>query len=333
LKIFELLPMIKICAGLSRLKALREEHIVMVDKAKKIWLDGKFIDWDDANVHLLTHTLHYGYGVFEGTRCYKLKDGGSAIWRLDDHLERLYNSAKVLGIEIPFGFKELRKASVDAIKVNDFDEGYLRHIVFMGDGAMGLYANNPIRVGIAVWKWGAYLGDEGLKNGIRAKISSYTRYQVNTAMTKSKACGYYINSILAKREAISLGYDEAIMLDVDGFVSEASGENIFIVRKGDVYTPPLSSSVLGGITRDTILTIARDSGRNVREEAFARDILYTADEVFFTGTAAEVTPVREVDGRKIGDGEPGPVTLDLQKSFFEIVRGQNKKYAHWLARV
>ena len=305
----------------------------MVDKAKKIWLDGKFIDWDDANVHLLTHTLHYGYGVFEGTRCYKLAKGASAIWRLDDHLERLYNSAKVLGIEIPFTVAAIRKASIEAIKVNGFDEGYLRHIVFMGDGAMGLFANNPIRVGIAVWKWGAYLGDEGLKNGIRAKISSYTRYQVNTAMTKAKACGYYINSILAKREAISLGYDEAIMLDVDGFISEASGENIFIARKGQIFTPPLCSCVLGGITRDTIITVARDKGYIVKEESFARDILYTADEVFFTGTAAEVTPVREVDGRKIGDGEPGPVTRDLQKAFFETVRGQNEKYSHWLVPV
>ncbi len=305
----------------------------MVDKAKKIWMDGEFVDWDDANIHILTHTLHYGYGVFEGTRCYKLRNGGSAIWRLDDHINRLFNSAKILGMEIPFSQKQIRDASIEAIRVNELEEGYLRHIVFMGTGAMGLYADNPIHVSIPVWKWGAYLGEDGLKNGIRAKVSSFTRYEVNTAMTKAKACGYYINSILAKREAVKLGYDEAIMLDPDGFVSEASGENLFIVRRNVIYTPPMGSSILTGITRDTIVTLARDGGHTLVEERFARDVLYTADEIFLTGTAAEVTPVREVDDRTIGDGEPGPVTLEMQKTFFNVALGENDKHSDWLVPV
>jgi len=305
----------------------------MVDKSKKIWLDGEFVDWDDANFHLLTHTLHYGYGVFEGTRCYKLSKGGSAIWRLDDHVARLFNSAKILGMEIPSSIEQIREASLESVRENELEECYLRHIVFMGTGAMGLYADNPIHVGIVVWKWGAYLGDEGLKNGIRAKVSSYTRYEVNTAMTKAKACGYYINSILAKREAVGLGYDEAIMLDPDGFISEASGENLFIVRNGIIITAPMGSSILAGITRETIITLARDRGYKVEEERFARDVLYTADEVFLSGTAAEVTPVREIDDRQIGEGKPGPVTLELQKAFFEVVRGENDKYSDWLVPV
>jgi len=305
----------------------------MVDKAKKIWFDGEFVDWDEANVHILTHTLHYGFGVFEGTRCYKLNKGGSAVWRLDDHVDRLFNSAKILGIDIPFEKKVIRDASIEGLKVNDLEAGYLRHIVFMGTGAMGLYADNPIHVGIPIWKWGAYLGDEGLQNGIRAKVSSFSRYQVNSAMTKAKACGYYINSIMAKREAISLGFDEAIMLDPEGYVSEASGENLFLVSDGVIYTPPVGRSILAGITRDTIMTIAKERGYTLLEERFARDILYTADEVFLTGTAAEVTPVREVDGRTIGDGKPGAITLELQKAFFEIVRGDNDKYSHWLAKL
>lgn len=305
----------------------------MVEKANKIWFDGEFVNWEDANVHILTHTLHYGFGVFEGTRCYKLTNGGSAIWRLDDHVDRLFNSAKILGIKIPFDKQVVRQASIDSMKVNGYEEGYLRHIVFMGTGAMGLYADNPIHVSIPIWKWGAYLGDDGLKNGIRAKISSFTRYQVNTAMTKAKACGYYINSIMAKREAISLGFDEAIMLDTNGYVSEASGENIFIVCKGVIYTPPAGSSVLAGITRDAVINIALDLGFKVVQEQFARDVLYTADEVFFTGTAAEVTPVREVDNRPIGEGKGGPITMKLQAAFFKAVRGEDDKYAKWLVRV
>ncbi len=305
----------------------------MVDKSKKIWLDGEFVDWDKAQVHLLTHTLHYGYGVFEGTRCYKLKEGGSAIWRLDDHVNRLFNSAKILGMTIPYSRKEIIDASVEGVRLNELQECYLRHIAFMGDGAMGLYADNPIRVGIAIWEWGAYLGDEGLKNGIRAKISSYTRYEVNTAMTKAKACGYYINSILAKREAVVTGFDEAIMLDPDGYISEASGENLFAVKNGEILTPPMGSSILGGITRDSLINIAKDRGYPVKEERFARDVLYTVDEVFLTGTAAEVTPVREIDFRTIGDGEPGPVSLELQDAFFEAARGVNKTYSDWLTPV
>lgn len=308
----------------------------MVDKVKKIWLDGKFVDWEDANVHILTHTLHYGYGAFEGTRCYKMASGKSAIFRLDDHLKRLYNSCKILSIEIPFKIEELREASLESVRINELDECYLRHIVFVGDGAMGLYAvDNPIRVALAVWRWGAYLGEEGLKNGIRAKISSFTRHHVNISMTKGKIIGYYVNSIMAKREVMAAGYQEAIMLDTEGYVAEASGENIFIVHNGEIITPPLSSSILSGITRNSAIILAKDMGITVREEKLSRDVLYIADEVFFTGTAAEITPVREVDDRKIGAGKPGPVTQKLQKAFFEVVRGEhkNERYSEWLAPV
>lgn len=305
----------------------------MVEKAKFIWMDGKFIPWDEAQVHIMTHSLHYGLGVFEGIRAYHCADGRTAIFRLREHIRRLYDSAHVMQIDIPYPQAEIEHICAEILKVNGQKEAYLRPLVFVGDGVMGLHPqNNPIRVAIISWIWGAYLGDEGLKRGIRAKISSFARHHVNVMMTKAKATGNYINSILAKREATTLGYDEAILLDTDGYVAEASGENIFLVRDGVIKTPPLTA-VLPGITRDCLLTLARDFGIPVVEEIFSRDELYLADEVFLTGTAAEVTPVREVDGRRIGAGRPGPVAKKLQAAFFEVVKGQDPRYQHWLTYI
>ena len=302
-------------------------------KAKKIWLDGKFVDWDKANVHVLTHTLHYGLGVFEGIRCYLLKDGKSAVFRLNDHTDRLFASAHIAQIEMPFTKKEINRAIMETLKVNGLKEGYIRPIAFLGDGAMGIYPKqNPTRVSIAAWQWGAYLGEEGIKNGIRAKVSSFTRHHVNVSMTKAKIVGNYANSILAKREVVASGYDEAILLDTDGYVSEGSGENIFIVKSGVLKTTPLTS-VLAGITRDSVIKIAQDEGIRVIEGRFSRDELYVSDEAFFTGTAAEVTPIREVDSRTIGSGRSGPVTKKIQGIFFDAVKGKNRKYKRWLTVV
>ncbi len=304
-----------------------------MQKMEKIWMDGKFVDWDNAQVHVLTHTLHYGYGVFEGTRCYKCVDG-SAIFRLDDHLRRLYNSAHILGLEIPFPFEELKEASCETLRTNRMKEGYLRHIVFIGEGEMGLGSmKNPIRTVIAAWPWGAYLGADALERGIRLKTSSYVRMSVQAFPAKAKAVGNYVNSILAKRDAIKAGYDEAMMLDLQGYVAEGSGENIFLVNDNVLRTPPKSSSILNGITRNSIITLAREAGYRVLEETFPRDEVYTSDEVFLTGTAAEVTPVREVDDRTIGTGSAGPVTLNLQKAFFAVVKGENKEYKDWLTYI
>jgi len=304
-----------------------------MEKAKKIWLDGKFVDWDDAKIHVLTHTLHYGFGVFEGTRCYKCVDG-SAIFRLDEHLKRLYNSAHILTIDMPVSFEEMVKASKETVKVNGFEECYLRHIAFIGDGELGLGTmTNPIRVAIAAWKWGAYLGEEGLKKGIRLKTSSYVRLPVTSFPAKAKAIGNYVNSILAKREVLKAGYDEAMMLDTSGYVAEASGENIFLVFDKTIITPPESSSILNGITRKSVIELVKDLGYTLKEETFPRDTVYIADEVFLTGTAAEVTPVREVDNRKIGKGLAGPATLKIQSEFFQIVLGKNPQYKKWLTYV
>jgi branched-chain amino acid aminotransferase len=299
-------------------------------KVEKIWMDGKLVNWDDAKVHVLTHTLHYGLGVFEGIRCYLCHDGSSAVFRLTEHIDRLFYSAIIGMMEIPFSREELCKAVVETLRVNKMKDGYIRPIAFIGDGEMGLYIREyPVRVVIACWPWGAYLGDEGLALGIRAKISSYTRHHVNVAMTKAKICGNYVNSILAKREVIAAGYDEAILLDAEGYVSEASGENIFIVKDGVLKTTP-PTSILKGITRDAIIELARDAGIPVAEERFTRDELYIADECFFTGTAAEVTPVREVDDRTIGEGKPGPITKQLQTGFFAAAHGKIEKYKKWL---
>jgi branched-chain amino acid aminotransferase len=304
----------------------------MISKTKKIWMDGKFVDWDKASVHVLTHTLHYGLGVFEGIRCYET-GAGPAIFRLNEHIERLFNSARIFLIDIPYSREEIKTAVIETVRVNKIKECYIRPIVYIGYGAMGLYSQkNPINVSIAVWPWGAYLGDKGLKNGIRVKTSSFIRNHVNSNMSRGKVCGYYVNSQLAKKEAISCGYDEALLLDTEGYVSEGSGENIFIVRKGILKTTPLTS-ILEGITRNSIIKLAHDEGIGVSEERFTRDELYIADEAFFTGTAAEVTPIREVDGRSIGTGRPGRITKRLQSLFFDIVKGRNKKYESWLTRV
>ncbi|MGQ9571145.1 MAG: branched-chain amino acid transaminase [Thermodesulfovibrionales bacterium] len=304
----------------------------MLSKTKKIWMDGKFVKWDDAVVHVLTHTLHYGLGVFEGIRCYQTKEG-PAIFRLDEHVDRLFNSAHIFMMEIPYTKEEIKNAIIETVKINKIKECYIRPLVYIGYGAMGLYSvENPINVSIAVWPWGAYLGDKGIKNGIRVKISSFIRYHVNSSMTRGKVCGYYINSQLAKREAVLCGYDEALLLDTEGYISEGSGENIFIVRKGVLKTTPLTS-ILEGITRDSIIKLANDEGIKVIEERFTRDELYIAEEAFFTGTAAEVTPIREVDSRVIGNGKAGKITKRLQSLFFDIVKGKNKRYESWLKRI
>ncbi len=304
-----------------------------VAKTEKIWLDGRFVAWDDARVHVLTHSLHYGLAVFEGIRCYRTIDERSAVFRLREHVQRLFRSAHIMQLDVPFTADQVERAILDTLRVNQLPEGYVRPLVFLGEGAMGLLPrDNPVRVAIAVWTWGAYLGDEGLERGIRAKISSYARHHPNVSMTKSKTSGDYVNSILAKREATKLGYDEAILLDTNGLVSEASGENIFIARAGVLKTPPLPS-VLEGITRDAVCRIARDKGIEVVEQPLTRDELYIADEAFLTGTAAEVTPIREVDDRAIGTGSRGPLTKTIQSTFFDAVRGRERKYESWLTYV
>jgi branched-chain amino acid aminotransferase len=303
-----------------------------MEKGKKIWMDGGLVDWDDARVHVLTHSLHYGMGVFEGIRCYRCDDGKSAVFRLAEHTDRLFASAHIAGLEIPFSREAINAAVIETLKANGLSEGYIRPLVYLGDGGMGILPKaNPVRVSIAAWTWGAYLGEEGLKKGIRVKVSSYSRHHVNSAMTKAKITGYYANSVMAKREVVADGYDEALLLDTEGYVSEGSGENIFIVKDGVLKTTPLTS-VLKGITRDSVLAIARDKGMEAREERFTRDELYTADEAFFTGTAAEITPIREVDRRGIGAGAPGPATKEIQETFFDVVRGRNKGYERWLRR-
>jgi len=302
----------------------------MDQSSGKIWFNGQFVPWDDAQVHVLTHSLHYGAAVFEGIRCYNCTDGSSAVFRLEEHVERLFDSAKVIQMEIPFSQEEVCEAIINSLRENKLKEGYVRPLAFIGDGVMGVYpGDNPINLIIAVWTWGAYLGEDGLQKGIRVKTSSYARHHVNVMMTKAKIAGNYVNSILAKREAYADNYDEALMLDVDGYVAEATGENIFIVKNSVLKTPPLRS-VLSGLTRDTVITLARDMGYTVQEQQFTRDEIYIADEAFLTGTAAEITPIRELDHRKIGLGEAGPVTKLLQNEFFRVVLGENLKYAGWL---
>jgi branched-chain amino acid aminotransferase len=301
-----------------------------MDKSKKIWMDGALVDWDKAQVHVLTHTLHYGLGVFEGIRCYRCADGRSSVFRLKEHIERLFTSAHIALIDIPYTPDDLCNAVVETLKANSLDEGYIRPLVYLGNGSMGLLPkDNPVKVSIAAWAWGAYLGEEGLARGIRVKVSSFARNNVNSSMTKAKITGSYVNSILAKKEAAGMGFDEALLLDTDGCVSEGSGENIFIVKDGIMKTTELAT-ILPGITRDSVMRIAADKGLTVKEERFTRDELYIADEAFFTGTAAEITPIREVDSRAIGTGKPGPVTLDIQKTYFDAVKGADKSYESWL---
>lgn len=305
----------------------------MVDKVGKIWLDGQLVDWDAANVHVMTHTLHYGLGVFEGIRCYQQHDGSSAVFRLEEHIRRLFDSAKICTLPMPYTQAQILEACLETIRVNGLPECYLRPLVFLGDGAMGLGAVNPTRVAIAVWKWGAYLGDDGIQNGIRAKVTSFTRPGINMLMAKGKVVGHYVSSILAKREVLAAGYQEAIFLDAEGHVCEASGENVWVVRDGVVYTPALGGSLLGGITRDSIRTLVEeDLGLRLVERALARDELYIADEIFLCGTAAEVTPVRELDDRTIGSGKRGPITQRVQERYFDVVRGK-AGHAEWLAKV
>jgi branched-chain amino acid aminotransferase len=299
-------------------------------KADQIWMDGKLVAFADSKVHVLTHALHYGIGVFEGIRAYKGADGRSAIFRLREHVQRLYDSAHIVLMEIPFTGDQLEKACVDVLEANKLEAGYLRPLAFFGAGAMGVGATNPVQVIVAAWPWGAYLSEEGLKRGIRAKVSSFNRMHVNVQMVRAKISGQYVNSFLATREAALSGYEEAILLDTEGYVAEGAGENIFIVKNGVLQTPPLSSAVLAGITRDSVLRIAKDLGVPVKEEKFTRDTMYLADELFMTGTAAEVTPVREVDNRRIGKGEPGPVTKRIQEGFFRAVRGEDPRYREWL---
>lgn len=295
-------------------------------------MDGSFVNWADANVHILTHSLHYGLAAFEGIRCYKGKSG-SAIFRLHEHVDRLFESAHIGMMVIPYERKQVAEAIVETVRMNKLDACYIRPLVYIGYGTMGVYpGDNPIKLAIAAWKWGAYLGDDALANGMRACVSSFTRHHVNVSMTRGKISGYYVNSIFAKREAKANGYDEAILLDPEGYVSEGTGENIFLVRKGRIKTTPLTS-ILEGITRNSVIDLAREQGVAVAEERFTRDEMYIADEVFVTGTAAELTPVREIDNRRIGTGKPGPITLALQKRFFSIVRGEDPAHESWLTRV
>ncbi|MBN2395199.1 MAG: branched-chain amino acid transaminase [Candidatus Atribacteria bacterium] len=298
-------------------------------KAEKIWMDGQFIDWDDAKVHVLTHALHYGSGIFEGIRAYQAEQGTS-VFRLKDHVERLFNSSKILKLDVPFSKEEIRQAIKDTVKVNHLNGCYIRPLVYRGFNQLGLNPFTcPVQVMIAAWEWGAYLGEEALAKGISAKIASWVRNNINSTSPKAKICGNYVNSIFAKMEAIEAGAEEAILLDSNGYVAEGSGENIFWVKDGILCTPPLTS-VLEGITRKTIMTIAKDMNIEVREEFVARDSLYLADEAFFAGTAAELTPIREIDHYLIGSGERGPVSKKIQEKLFNIFQGKEQQYLDWL---
>ena len=302
------------------------------DRDGLIWFDGKMVDWRDAKVHVLTHTLHYGMGVFEGVRAYKT-DNGTAIFRLQAHTDRLFRSAKIMNMDMPFSKEELNAAQLASVRENGLDSAYLRPMVFYGSEGMGLRADNlKSHVIVAAWSWGAYLGADALEQGIRIRTSSFTRHHVNIAMCKAKANGNYINSMLALSDALRDGYDEALLLDVDGYVAEGSGENFFMVYDGVIYTPELTSA-LDGITRATVMQLAREEGYEVREKRITRDEVYVADEAFFTGTAAEVTPIRELDGRTIGCGSRGPVTAVLQKKYFDVVHGRSEAHMDWLAFV
>ena len=296
-------------------------------ESKVIWMDGELVPWGEAKVHVLTHSLHYGLGVFEGIRAYETKTG-PAVFRLTPHIERLFNSAKIYMLDIPFGVDELIQATKDTVRENGLNSCYIRPIVYLGYGEMGL---NPlpckVNVSIACWEWGAYLGDEGIKNGIRLKVSSWQRHDVNSMPPAAKGTGMYINSSMAKVEAIKAGYDEAVLLSPQGFVSECTGENLFIVKNGTIYTPPVSAGALEGITQDAVRTIARDHGIGYVEANIVRSDLYTADEAFLSGTAAEIVPVRSVDDRDLGD--PGPVTRQVQDTFFKAVRGELSQYSEW----
>jgi branched-chain amino acid aminotransferase len=305
---------------------------IFSDRDGWIWLDGEMVPWREAKIHVLTHTLHYGMGVFEGVRAYKT-DRGTAIFRLQDHTDRLFRSAHILGMKIPYDADTLNQAQVEAIRKNNLNSAYLRPMCFLGSEGMGLRADNlQTHVMVAAWEWGAYLGEENLKNGIRVRVSSFTRHHVNVTMCRAKANGNYMNSMLALQEALNDGYDEALLLDTNGFVMEGSGENIFIVRDGVIYTPDLTSA-LDGITRQTVMTLCKELGIPVIEKRITRDEVYIADEAFFTGSAAEVTPIREVDNRPIGNGGRGPITERIQSLYFDQVEGRREENSEWLTYV
>jgi branched-chain amino acid aminotransferase len=305
----------------------------MADRDGKIWMDGELVEWRDAKIHVLSHTLHYGCGAFEGVRAYKTARG-TAIFRLKEHTKRLFNSAKILRMQIPFSFDQVLQAQLDVVRANQLESCYLRPLTWLGAEKLGVNPKgNRVHLMVAAWAWGAYLGEEGLKKGIRVKTSSYTRHHVNITMTQAKAVSNYTNSILANMEATEDGYDEALLLDVSGFVSEGAGENLFVIKDGVVYTPDLSAGALNGITRHTIFAICQDLGLRVVEKRITRDEVYISDEAFFTGTAAEVTPIRELDRLPIGEGVRGPITEKIQAAFFDIVNGRNGKYADWLTPV
>lgn len=305
----------------------------MYQKTNSIWMDGKIVPWENANVHIMTHTLHYGVGIFEGIRFYE-GESQTGIFRLKDHIRRFEESAKIVSIKLPFSRDHIEKACIDMVQKSGLKSGYIRPLGYIGEEPnVGLWAfDNQIHVAVIAYGWGAYLGKEGLENGIRIRTSSFMRHHRNIAMTGGKITGQYFNSVLAKREAVVCGFDEALMLDPEGYVAEGSGENIFMVKNGITYTP-LRASVLRGITRDTTMTILSDEGLDVRETMLSRDDLYVADEIFMTGTAAEITPVREVDSRMIGDGKPGPITQKLKTLYANTVRGKVPKYHHWITPV
>ncbi|NUF09201.1 branched-chain amino acid transaminase [Snodgrassella sp. ESL0324] len=304
----------------------------MADQDGFIWFNGNLVEWRNAQTHVLTHTLHYGMGVFEGVRAYETQNG-TAIFRLQDHTKRLFNSAKITGMHLPFTMEEINQAHIEVVKANKLASCYFRPMAFYGSNKLGVAPDqNDVQVIVAAWPWGAYLGEEGMQKGIRVQISSFTRHHPNITMIKAKANGNYMNSIMANTEATRNGYDEAIMLDSNGFVAEGSGENIFIVNDGKLYTPALDAA-LDGITRRTVMAIAADMNLTVTEKHITRDEVYCADEVFFTGTAAEVTPIREVDGREIGCGSRGTLTTEIQQRYFDIVHGKNTKYESWLTYI
>ncbi len=305
-----------------------------IQKLEKIWVDGKLVNWDDATEHVLAHTLHYGLGAFEGIRAYEKAGGKTAVFRLDEHINRLFESCHIATIDVPFTRDQIKDACLEVLRVNKVKSAYLRPLVYLGYGALGLGSLDvPTRTVVAAFEWGAYLGEEGLERGIRAKVSGFRRATVDSFMAKGKLCGQYVTNILAKRDALKSGYQEAIMLGTDGLVAEGTGENIFIVKNGLVRTPPTTASILSGITRDTAIQLLQELGYDLIERSFTRDELWCADEVFLCGTAAEVTPVREIDDRRIGNGEPGPITRRLQDHFFAIVKGDDDKHEHWLTYV
>jgi branched-chain amino acid aminotransferase len=304
----------------------------MADRDGFIWQDGKLIPWREATTHVLTHSLHYGMSVFEGVRAYKT-DAGTAIFRLEEHTDRLFNSAHIFQMAMPFDKATVNEAHKEVLRANKLESGYLRPIAFYGSEKMGVSPKGAkVHIAIAAWPWGAYLGEEGMERGIRVKVSSYTRHHVNISMVRAKASGHYINSILANNEVTNEGYDEAMLLDPEGYVAEGAGENLFIVKKGKLYTPDLTSC-LEGITRATVLQIAAELGLSVQEKRITRDEVYCCDEAFFTGTAAEVTPIRELDGRQIGIGRRGPITTQIQAKYFDVVYGRSDAHRGWLSYI